>query len=327
MQRLGHKLYYPIGLDWYYEGYWKIAAPYGNPIVTIKQFLDINEDLYDPHKNLNGNYTVEDDIYTIYDPGNKYYRHGITLDKFKDMDIDIVIASYIDHIIPYHDLIMKYKPGAKLVHQMGNNWQHQIPYSHVKNILASTAHFNVPAGVASIFYHQEFPLDVFSYTDPSNVKNINSFVNLLPKADLYNALKSRLSEYDFHAYGSGSPDGCINEIEDIANIMQNSMFGYHYKPEGDGYGHILHNWFAVGRPIIVNYDDYRQTLGGSLLIPDKTCIAFNGNNIDEVCAKVAHFSQEEPHKQMCVDVYKQFKNTVDFDTEAKAIDTFLHNLN
>ena len=38
--RLGHRMYRPIGLEWFTEGFWKIAEPYNNNIGTVKQFLE-----------------------------------------------------------------------------------------------------------------------------------------------------------------------------------------------------------------------------------------------------------------------------------------------
>jgi hypothetical protein len=325
--RLGHEVYRPIGKEWFAEGYWKIAEPYNNHPNTIEQFLGLNGKAWDKYKNKNGEWRVEDDIYHISNPIYNGVDHkAIKFSMFPKMNFDIVIASYNRHIKPYNMLIERYSPNTKLVHQMGNNWANSLDYSITKNIMASASGFTVPPDVNLITYHQEFSLENFSYAQPTPNNKITSFVNLLPRPDLYNQFKTMMPDYEFKAHGMQCPDGTIMESTELAKIMQNSMFGYHYKPEGDGYGHVLHNWYAVGRPIIVNYSGYAKFMGGALLTPDVTCIDIDINNIPATVEKIRHFSEPSRHAQMSAAAYSRFKQVVDFDKEAEEIDKFLHNL-
>src|SRR3990167_11563745 len=92
--RLGYELYKPIGLEWFEQGYWDIAKPYGNNPGTINQYLEKRT--------------------------QQFYPDGcphrlMTLEEFQETDIDIVLASIPDHFETYTRLIKDHKPNAKLV--------------------------------------------------------------------------------------------------------------------------------------------------------------------------------------------------------------------
>ena len=89
-KRLGHQLFRPIGMDWY-PTWWKIADPYEMPGRTATQYLDTVGHTPD--------HPEEDGIL--------YYDHmkGITLKKFKDMPLDIIIATIPEHIEIYQKLL------------------------------------------------------------------------------------------------------------------------------------------------------------------------------------------------------------------------------
>jgi hypothetical protein len=321
--RLKGELYRPIGLDWFNNGYFKIAEPYGNAMDTVNQFLGINGGTWDMYKNLNADYKLEDGVYYIYDGQYKYHHKAITLDTFKEMQIDIVIASIPAHITPFRELITKYHPSAKFIFQMGNMFS-DINYSQIPNLMASTIPFLNPCH--SVFYHQEFDLDVFKYVPPVEGKKIKSFVHCLPKKEVYDMYKSELPEFEFKAHGASCPDETYSDMKDIARLMQESTFGYHWKT-GDGFGHTIHSWGAVGRPVLVSYNYYKDSLAGKFLIPDKNCIDISeGTNFMETIKKVRYFSQPEIHTQMCENMIKAFRNAVNFDDEFITIKSFLENL-
>ena len=86
-KRLGFELYRPIGIDWFNEGYWKIAEPYNNSIDTINQFLE--SDLISPERYHATcgyyNHSCKDDIYHIYNPIHDYYQKAIKIETFKNL--------------------------------------------------------------------------------------------------------------------------------------------------------------------------------------------------------------------------------------------------
>lgn len=316
-KRLGHELYRPIGRDWFTSGYFKVAQPYGNAEDTINQYLGIDQRHYDAFVFLNGDYKLNDDIYHIYDWENKFQHKAITFQKFKEMEFDLIIASH-----PLHtnwEELLQFQPKAKFIMQLGNEGQD----SDAQNILCST-NYQAKEAQNMIRYHQEFDLSDYSYAPPFQHTSIKSFVVSLPEPEIYFAYKNALSEFDFKAHGAGSPDGTVHGPL-IPHLMKQSAFGYHNKPGGEGYGHVIHKWYASGRPCIINYEIYKNSFAGPLLIPDKTCISLD-QPFDEVIKKIRYFSQPKQHEQMCKDAYEQFEKVVNFNGEADKIKLWLQTL-
>ncbi len=323
-KRLGWELYRPIGMDWFEGGYWKIAEPYGNNPDTVRQYLDINTMAWDPHKNLNGgtNNYEKDGVYHIWDPIHEIFQKAITLEKFKEIPIDIVISSYQPHDESFARLIKDYKPKVKHIAQMGNTYQ----TTEVKNVMCSTMPYPIPPDKNVVFYHQEFDLDVFKYSPPQATSKITSFVNLLPMPEVYRLYKSRLPDFDFKAYGAGSLDGTITGLGAISKIMSESDFGWHIKPGGDGFGHIIHNWFACGRPVLTNFSDYNDKLAGFLLQDGKTALNLEACGFEENINRILYYSIPENYQAMCEDAHKKFKEVVDFDREFIELKKFLEKI-
>lgn len=318
-KRLGWELYRPIGTEWATEGYWQIAAPYGNDPGTIRQFLGLDTHKWESGKFLNGDWTENDGIYHIYDPISKDFQKAITLDKFKEMDIDIVISSIPAHDETFARLIREHKPKAKHIAQMGNSYQ----TTDVANVMCSTAPYPVPLGKNVVFYHQEFDLNIFKFKYPDLSNKITSFVNCLPKPEIFELYKINLPEFEFKSYGESCPDGIVTGLENIANIMSESLFGYLNKPGGDGFGHIIHNWFACGRPLIIAGRDYEDKLAGNLLLDGITCIDTDRHTFNENINLIKEYSKPEKHYEMCEAVSAQFKKVVNFDEEEQRIRKFL----
>lgn len=320
--RLGWNLYRPIGMEWFYNGFWNIADPYPNPVDTAEQYLEINNYGFDQYKYLNGTHYVKDGVYHVWDAAEEIHHKGITFDMFKQMQIDIVISSIQAHDISYARLISEHKPGAKHIAHMGNIYQ----TTDVKNVMCSTAPYSVPEGKNVVFYHQEFPLDIFKYEEPKETKKITSLVNLHPRGDLYEQYKNALSEFEFKSFGSGCPDGTVTGSHNMASEMARSTFGWHVKPGGDGFGHVIHNWFACGRPIITNGSDYYDKLAGILLEDEVTCIDLEQGTFDQNLEKIRKWSEPENHIKMCQNVRERFSQLVNFDEEEKEIRKFLDKL-
>ena len=298
-KRLGWQLFRPIGMDWFYQGYWKIAEPYGNHPDTVKQFLGLDNGPWDCYKNLNGNYKLDDGIYYVWDPVHEVHQKAITLEKFKELPVDIVISSIPSYYYSFEKLIQDHKPKAKHIAHMGNNFWN----TDVKNVMCSMTTFTPANHKNVVFYHQEFDLNTFVYSPVVNYQYITSFVNLLPRSDLYNHYSYHLPEFNFLACGMGCPDGTITGLQKIARLMRNSTFGWHVKPGGDGYGHIWHNWYACGRPIITDFNDYRGKMGGLLFEDGVTGIDIGNCSIEAGVAKIRFYSKPWNYEKMSKKAY------------------------
>lgn len=318
-KRLGWELYRPIGLDWFYQGYWKIAEPYGNNIDTVCQYLDTNLRTWSLFENMNGDYMSSDGIYHTYDGSEGFHHKAITLEKFKELDIDIIISSIPTHDMTFRKLIKDYKPNATHISQVGNIYQH----SNVPNVLCSTIPTSVISGQNVVFYHQEFDLDKFFFVPPMNFNRISSLVPLLPMRNLFEGYRRTLPEFEFRAYGPGCPDGNITGTNNIAKTMQQSTFGIHLKPEGDGFGHVIWNWAFCGRPLIIYGSHYRNKSAGVFLKDGITCIDIEGLSVTEGASKIRYYAEPERHRLMCQNIYNLAKENCDFDKEEIEIRKFL----
>jgi hypothetical protein len=127
-------------------------------------------------------------------------------------------------------------------------------------------------------------------------------------------------------YGIGGDDGNISGTENVAKKMQECTFTFHFKECGDGYGHIIHNSFACGKPPIIKACYYRDRLGGLLLEDGKTCIMVDNKPIEQVVAEIRHFAIPENYKIMSENVSKKFKELVDFDLDAENVKKFIERL-
>lgn len=327
-ERLGAELYRPIGLEWYEQGYWYVYPH----IDTARQFLGTDQAVNTPkdvHGNLlpnsarvNAHYRVEDGIYYVTDPTKDKIQRGVTLEKFRDMDFDVLISSIPSHIQPFNQLISQSHPKAKHIFQVGNAWGHR---EGIKNILASTAPFSVPSDINICFYHQEFDLEVFRYEIPEIRNVVSSFIHWMKRKELMNSYASNFLGWEWKSFGAGMED-TIPKTSNLAKKIRKSTFVWHYKPEGDGYGHVIHNSFACGRPPIVWGAFYNGKLADALIIDGETCIDVSKHLYDENVRLIKKFSQPEEHNIMCEKAYKRFKEVVDFNREEEVIRRFLENL-
>lgn len=330
-KRLGWELYRPVGTEWFEEGYWKNAEVYNNHPDTVAQFLQIRNTV--PTK-MGPRNVVKEDKDTHYVINDFFMdQKAITLDQFKEMDIDIVIASYFGNIAPYKDLIQKYKPNAKLVMQMGNEWP--VPWDIVENLMASTGKVNTPPNKNVIYYHQEFDLDTYKYEPPEEIqkkKHVRNFVHCMMEHEMhrqdwedFQAIEKLLPRTKFESYGISCRDGIVQKQEDIAKMMRESFFGVHLKSKGDGYGHVIHSWAAMGRPLIFRKSQYKGKLAEPLLEHRVTGLDLDEMSYKDIANYIKSMSPGE-HRQMCEAMYKKFTDNVNFDKEADSIKSFMENL-
>jgi len=326
-KRMGFEMYRPIGLEWQQEGFWHV---FDHP-ATALQFLGTDQATNRPvgingpfpdHELLNKNYRIEDGIYYVTSPTEGKLQRAVTLPKFKEMDFDILISSIPAHIQPFNQLISQFQPKAKHIFQVGNIWGRQ---SGVQNILASTAPFNTPPTVNTVFYHQEFDLDVYKYIPPITSTVVNSYIHYMSELDLLGQYNSLLNSLDFTTYGAGMDD-VLHGSQYVADAMASAGWTWHVKPGGDGYGHILHNSYACGRPAIIKENHYAGQIGSLLLEDGVTCVDISKRSVYENVALLRQLSRPEAHQAMCERVYKRFKQVVDFDTEEVKLKKFLEDL-
>lgn len=319
--RLHGILYRPIGREWLDQGWWRIAEIYNNHPFTVAQYLGIHDD-----------YVSKDGVYDVWENGHKFYQHAITLERFMREPIDIVIASVPEHIASFKKLCEVHPNHPKFIYQIGNAWP--VEAGLAPNVMASAKIANVPGNVNFIEYHQEFDTKIFapdfSFT-PAN--NIYSFINCLNTASIYahdwplfTGLEQAMPEWTWRTFGGSCRDGECNGQQAVADKMREARFIWQVKAGGDGYGHVLHNALAVGRPLIVKKQYYAGKMAEPLLVDGITCIDIDGLSYSQIVNKIMHNSQPDIYQQMCHNAYELFKQYVDFDQEQKGIEVFLSKL-
>ena len=58
----------------------------------------------------------------------------------------------------------------------------------------------------------------------------------------------------------------------------------------------------------------------------ETCINIDNLDANQIVEKILYYSEPERYSQMCQNVYKNFRDNVDFDREEENIRHFLDNL-
>ena len=333
--RLQGKLYRPIGLEWAEQGYWHV---FDHPF-TRQQFLSTGLGTVEPPVQMYPDGTrplnivdkIEDGIYYCQDIDSGYYNKAITLAKFMELPIDIMIASIPQHIQPYKKLCALHPNKPKLIFQIGNAWT--VEAGLAPNVMASAIIHGVPPEINFISYHQEFNTDLFHYQEPNNSRDIYSFVNCFNIEQhftsdwrFFEQIEQIMQDWTFRSYGGQCRDGAAHGSKMLAEKMGEARFIWHAKAGGDGYGHVIHNAAAVGRPLIVKKQYYAGKMGEQLMIDGETCIAIDGLSTEEIRSKIDHYSEPSRYVALCRATYDNFKKMVDFNTEFDAIKEFLKRL-
>lgn len=313
-KRLGWELYSPIGYEWFWNGYWR----YSSKRETIEQYLG----------KPTGRYEVKDGIYYIEaeEGTNRFVRKAVTLSKFMEMEWDYIIASVYNHERPYHELARIKK--ACFIRQMGNPGE-RCDFNLCRNILNSTRN-PVPPHVNQVFYHPEFDVEKdYFYEPPRDHRTIRSFMNCLPlskDAPLFYRYEKALPEFKFRMHGILGRDGLLS-VREVPEAMRNSAFIWHLKSQGDGYGFVVHQAMATGRPLILKKSYYRGQTAEPLFVDDETCIDLDGHSFEENIERIRYWSEPGNHEEMCLNAHRRFKRIVDFNGEFKRIKEFLNRIN
>ena len=312
-KRLEWELYCPCGPEWYTKGWWNysIEPRIVHKILVEKEYRDTGK----------GYSLVEN-------PCHERKMKALTFDQFKEMKFDILISSVDRHSFLYSELQRKFQPRAKLIQHVGNEW-HDVDFEGIENFMVSCVGYKLPAGANVIFYHQEFDLDLFSF-EPGDPKDpIKSFVNYLPDLKdwrLFQRYEKALPEWEWKSHGLSCRDGDVRPLKKLVEEMKASSFFFHAKSYGDGFGHIIHNAFALGRPPIIRGKWYKGKFAEPLIQDGATCIDLDKHSFEENCALIRSAANPERYKEISRNAQKRFNEIVDYDAEFERIKSFLEDL-
>ena len=294
--RLGWSIYTPGGMAWSDAGYWNFGKrSYGDDRLG-RQFLNLGE--FDPEFPDRPTPTV-------------------TLEQAQAMDWDYVMATVDDN----QEGLARFaaEKGARYLLHVGNTNQF---IDHTLNPLILNAS-EMPGGIV---IGEEFDSDgMFAYSAPTNRTTVTSFVNCLPEichdhnrlAESVDAIKAN---FDTRIHGISGPDGNLKPIGAIAQVMRDSGWALHEKPQGDGYGHVLHYWAAIGRPLIGRGGHYAPKMGYVYWRDLETCIDLDKHDLPQAIELIREISANPArHEAMCRTIRAVFDGQTDWARDADRV--------
>lgn len=308
--RLGMELYVPVGHDWWDEGYWRFGEVFGDDRLA-QQYLSTNH----PWEDVGGGWFTSDTEFP------RRVINGVTLEQFKELgDWGFVLASVQENQAGFARLARQ--AGAAYVLQVGNRGQ-RVDWSLDPAALVSA---EAPIAGRGVVYHQEFEKDTtFAAQNlPVDVRVVKSFVNCMPAmpeqwATMQEA-ERLLHNFEFRVHGHDGRDGRVDTAEGVAREMATAGFGWHDKPQGDGFGHVIHYWASVGRPIVGHGRYYAGLMPEPLWEDGATCVDLDLRSLDEAAEEVRRIAAHpERHRDMCRRIRERADELLDFDAEELAI--------
>jgi len=326
-ERLGWELVRPIGMEWFDAEYWNFERPWHGDAVARQYLQHWDTDKEGVFPKLR------------YDPSHDRWQKLITLEEARAFPPDIVMASVAHNHEGLHRFAQEV--GAKFGLHLGNVRFSPIDMAEDRWDLADfgivTSILPAPVDKPHVVVHQEFSLEDFRHEppDPLSVKftpmRVSSFVNCFPEnVNAYAGWKSVAGirpQYDWRvygAYGSVPEDeyacGNIDKCSAVGDAMRASDIAWHTKQWSDGFGHVIHDWFAVGRPVVGHEWYYKNQLAGPLWQEGVTSFDLTDKSPDEVAGIIDRlYNDPDLRLRMGENAAARFREVVDFDEEEQAI--------
>lgn len=318
--RLGMELYRPIGMDWSTSGIWRFDHEQPWAEAVAHQFLDPwDSDVPYP---MDGFSSRADTTY----PGNSYRL--VTLEQARSQRWDIVLSTLAPNDPGLHSLAQQ--TGATFGIQVGNQ-DAPVAWALAEFALLSVTTPGFTPWVPHVYYRQEFSLEQFAPDYGSGgleSREVQTRVQCAAQDQSYGLFKEmarRTPDLEWRWYGHcGEPDehhgGDAPTTEQVAEQMHAARIAWHWKRWSDGYGHVIHNWAAIGRPMFVNMDYYADKLAGPLFVEGRTAWNLDRMNPGELEAAIRRLADDDDfYQETCERVSDRFNEVVDFDAEAEAI--------
>jgi len=287
--RMGWTIYTPTGHEWWDEGYWNFGRwTYGDDRLA-RQFL--SQTGPDPE---------------FPDTPIRY----VTLAEAQGMDWSHVIASVPDNEAGFSRFAREH--GAEYVLQVGNTGQ-AIDWSLDPLALVSS---EMPIRGRGVVYHQE--MEAVAFVPPWNDRTAASFVNCMPSmGPCWDLLQEAGRDLSIDVWGIDGPLGVLKPYVALFALMASYGWGWHDKAQGDGFGHVIHSWAAVGRPLIGHGSHYAGKMAERFWQDGITCIDLDRHSIRDAVEIVRTITPED-HERMCRAIRAEF-DQIDYASEAESI--------
>lgn len=314
--RLGFEVWTPIGHEWWDAGYWRFGECFGDDRLA-KQYL-IADARYTPVGE--GEWVTRDTAHP------EAPIRCVSLERARDLGgWELIVATVQEN---QHGLArFASESAARFAVQVGNTGQ-QVAWDLDPLVISSS---EMPIVGRGVCVHQEFDSGrggTFGFADPSlaDRRSVRNFVNLIHRIpqswEPFLEAERRLAArgFTFHAHGHEGRDGIVQPSSRIGGLMAASGWGWHVKPVGDGFGHVIHGWAAVGRPLVGDSRPYQGKLGEPLWEHGVTCVDLAVVPLEEALNLMAEVSDDpERHAGMCRAIRERFDETVCYDEEEQVI--------
>lgn len=304
--RLGMDLYVPVGHDWWDQGYWRFGEVYGDDRLA-QQYL------------MPEHWTAVDDGYETRDvqfPDRLI--HGAALGRH----YDFICATVQENQTGFARLAAE--TGATYVLQVGNINQDVDRRLHPLALVSNA----MPLWDGAVRMHQEFDSDgLFGFRGPGDPTLIRSFVNVFESMTCHRwflETETAMPEVRFRSHGIGARDGNISPTTEVARLMRESGWGWHDKVQGDGFGHVIHMWAALGRPLIGHGSHYHGQMASIFWEDGVTCIDLDRHDTADAVRLLREVAADPPrYAEMCRAIRARFDAAVDYEAEAATVRTLL----
>lgn len=317
-RRFGWELYAPHGMDWYDAGIWCFEkARLGDAVA--RQFLQPWDTDVDA-----GPFTWRDDKTH---PGQVQKR--VTLEQARALKFDVVLSTLMANDAGLS--VFAREIGAKFGVHTGNQGQSCLWGAADFALLSSTTPELGPGGppCPHVYYRQEFDTEVAFRPDHESVipGSVRTFVQCARVSEGYDLFKQtagllpgasfqwfgHCGDADEH-FGGNSPD-----TPTVARRMRETQIAWHWKRWSDGYGHVIHNLFAIGRPVFLTAGYYTGKLAGELLVPGNH-VDITNMQPDQIAVAIDNLQHDpEAWARMSDAAVNRFRAVVSWEEDAEAI--------
>lgn len=299
--RFGWELFSPIGTGWKRLG-WRLEN--GTPGWTADDYLVSEEAV------------PRGDHWELTEPEYpERPRRMVTAEQFEAQHWDYIVASVPAHQEPFAAIARR--RGARLINHVGDARRHVDRTIRSQVILASAR-----VRGASVIYHQEFSRDLFA---PAPIEDRTAVSSLMLRLDDTSGPYRWIADAPGIRWSAVTATemrgtGYLAPMAAVADRMRRSGWVWHDKRIGDGYGHVLFNAAAMGRPLIGHASHYRGLLGEGLWEDLRTCIDLDRHDPVQALRLVRAISADPDwHDEMGAAIRERFERRVDFDAEAARI--------
>jgi hypothetical protein len=332
--RLGWRLYRPIGMEWRDRRIWNFERhqPYGEGVAH--QFLDPWGSDHGPiWQDPDGSMHVEDATCSIRQdtthPGQVIRL--VTYEQARSMRWDLVLATLAENELGLREFADQV--GAHYGIQVGNQGADN-KWGAAEFALLSVTTPDFKPWKPHVYYRQEFDLGLFDAdggdrAEPDLVMNRVQCTSQTPDHERWKRVAAMVPDARFRWFGHCEPrdewfGGDHPTTPIVAASMHLARIAWHPKRWSDGYGHVIHNWFAIGRPVLGTSGYYRDKLAGPLFVEGETSFDLDRHSEHELAALVRMLVHDEDRwRRMCEASAARFRAVVDFDAEAAAIRAML----